>query len=532
MESTTTTRPGRRVAARAVTVLAFLLVAFALLAPGDGRITPWSFARIPAEALVAVPVLLLLPARTRRVVAVCLGSAVGLLVLLTILDVGFQSTLGRPFHPAFDWGSFGPAVALLAAEIGRAPAVTLVVVAAVLAVGLLIASAAAVVRLTRVAVEHRRAATRTTIALGLVWITCAISGVQVASGEPVAARSAAATTYDRVRQVNADFRDQRRFAADMAVDAFRDVPGDDLLTALRGKDVVLAFVESYGRAALEHPAIAPRVTQVLAAAESGLRTAGFATRSAFLTSPTSGGTSWLAHATLQSGLWVDNPLRYDTLLGGDRLTLSGAFRRAGWRTAGVVPANTEDWPEREFYGLDGYYDSRDIAYRGPHFSFETIPDQYTLATFHREEIVGAHAPVMAEIDLVSSHWPWRPVPPLVSWSDLGDGSVLSGTPNHSPDGVRTAYAESIAYSLRTLFSYTRTYGDDDLVLIFLGDHQPASMVTGEQAGRHVPITIVTRDARVLDRIDGWDWQPGPRPREDAPVWPMDAFRDRFLTAFG
>ncbi|WP_034271630.1 LTA synthase family protein [Haloechinothrix halophila] len=532
MEPTTTARQSRRVAALAVTVLAVLLVAFALLAPDDGRLTPWSFARIPVEALVAVPVLLLLPARVRRVVAVGLGAAAGLLILLTVLDMGFQSTLGRPFHPAFDWSSFGPAVALLVAEVGSAAAIALVVVAAGIAVGLLIAGAAAVVRLTRVAVEHRRTATRTTVALGLVWLACAISGVQIVPGEPVAARSAAATTYDRIRQVGTDFRDQRRFAADMAVDAFRDVPGEDLLTALRGKDVVIAFVESYGRVALEHPDIAPRVTRVLTAGDRGLHTAGFATRSAFLASPTSGGTSWLAHATLQSGLWVDNPLRYDSLVGGDRLTLSGAFRRAGWRTAGVVPANTEDWPEREFYGIDGYYDSRDIAYRGPRFSFETIPDQYTLAAFHRAEVVGAHAPVMAEIDLVSSHWPWRPVPPLVSWSDLGDGSVLAGKPSHSPDGVRTAYAESIAYSLRTLISYARTHGDDDLVLIFLGDHQPVSMVTGEQAGRDVPITIVTRDEGVLDRIAGWGWQPSLRPREGAPVWPMDAFRDRFLTAFG
>ena len=35
-----------------------------------------------------------------------------------------------------------------------------------------------------------------------------------------------------------------------AADAFRDTPGEDLLTALRGKDVVFVFVESYGRDAI------------------------------------------------------------------------------------------------------------------------------------------------------------------------------------------------------------------------------------------------------------------------------------------
>jgi hypothetical protein len=77
----------------------------------------------------------------------------------------------------------------------------------------------------------------------------------------------------------------------------------------------------------------------------------------------------------------------------------------------------------------------------------------------------------------------------------------------------------------------QTYGDDRLVLIFLGDHQPAPIVTGAGASRDVPITIVTRDRAVLDRISGWGWQDGLKPGPQAPVWPMDAFRDRFLTAF-
>ena len=91
---------------------------------------------------------------------------------------------------------------------------------------------------------------------------------------------------------------------------------------------------------------------------------------------------------------------------------------------------------------------------------------------------------------------------------------------------------SIEYSLNTLISYVETYGDDNLVLVFLGDHQPPPIVTGEDASRDVPITIVAHDPAVLDRISGWGWQDGLKPGPQAPVWPMDAFRDRFLTAFG
>ena len=78
----------------------------------------------------------------------------------------------------------------------------------------------------------------------------------------------------------------------------------------------------------------------------------------------------------------------------------------------------------------------------------------------------------------------------------------------------------------------RLYGDDNLVLVFLGDHQPQSLITGAGASHDVPIVIVAKDQGVLDRISGWNWDTGLRPSHGAPVWPMEAFRDRFLTAFG
>ena len=163
-------------------------------------------------------------------------------------------------------------------------------------------------------------------------------------------------------------------------------PSDELLTALRGKDVIVAFVESYGRVAVEDPEFAPQVDAVLDDGNRRLHAAGFAARSAFLTSPTAGGGSWLAHSTLQSGLWIDNQRRYGDLVASDRLTLSGAFQRAGWRTVGVHRPTTADWPEgASFYGYDQIYDCQHLGYRGPNFSFATIPDQYTLSAFERLE---------------------------------------------------------------------------------------------------------------------------------------------------
>jgi hypothetical protein len=249
-----------------------------------------------------------------------------------------------------------------------------------------------------------------------------------------------------------------------------------------------------------------------------------------------------AHSTLLSGLWVDNEQRYQTLLASDRFTLDGAFKRAGWQTVAVMPGVTRPWPEGAFYGFDREYDLRDLGYHGPHFSWAPMPDQFALAQLQRLALAPRdHGPVMAEVPLVSSHTPWAPLPRLVPWNDVGDGSVFgpmaAGGVQPSaiwPDAakVRTAYAESIAYSVSTLVSFLQTYGDDQTVLVFLGDHQPAPIVTGDGASRDVPVTIVARDPAVLRQISTWGWEDGLKPGPGAPVWRMDAFRDRFLSAFG
>jgi hypothetical protein len=83
-----------------------------------------------------------------------------------------------------------------------------------------------------------------------------------------------------------------------------------------------------------------------------------------------------------------------------------------------------------------------------------------------------------------------------------------------------------------VISFVETYHDNNLVLVVLGDHQPFSIVSGQGPNRDVPITIIAHDPAVMDRISGWGWQDGMRPSPNAPVWPMDAFRDRFLTAYG
>jgi hypothetical protein len=548
-------RPGwRRVAAWTVTVLAALLVLLALNLPTQtipkesdrDTFVPLpleSFVRLPLEALVFIALILVVPARFRRLrtgLAIAAGIVLGLSSISKVLDIGFGQALNRPFDPLIDWTYARSVVELLRDSFGNGTGTVLLVVGVLVAIALLVLLPFALLRLTRVAVRHPRRAWQTLAALASLWLVLALLDVRGDTGE-LASSDTAGYVYGQVSRIPSELRDQRRFEEAAEDDPLRDVPPHELLTGLRGKDVLFVFVESYGRVAVEGSSFSSGVNDVLASGNRALEKAGFSSQSAYLTSSTFGALSWLAHATFQSGLWVDSQQRYDVLVTGNRLTLSQVFGRAGWRTVDVVPANTRDWPQGEFYDYDHIYDSRNIGYEGPRFGYPTMPDQFTLDAVQHLELADDHRrPVMAEIDLITSHAPWSRIPRLIDQSAVGDGSVYDGMPEElasagdiwpDPTRIRAAYGQSIEYSLKALFTFMTTYGDDDLVVVMLGDHQPATIVSGEDAGRDVPIAIAARDPDVMDAISGWGWNDGLRPESDAPVWRMDSFRDRFLAAY-
>jgi hypothetical protein len=522
-----------------------LAVVLAALALPDrpSAFTALGLVTVPIELVLGAAVLLLLPAQPRQVVATMLGMLLGLLTLLKIADLGFYTALARPFDPVLDATLTGDALHLLTATMGRWAAVGVQILAALLLCGVIVACTFAVRRLARALAARRNAATQAVTVIAVGWLAIWLTAVQLAPGLPVASAAETGLAVSEAGRVVDGLADRRRFTEESAVDAFAGVPGDSLLTALRGKDVVIAVVESYGRSAITDPRFDSNLDRALDHDTRALSAAGFGSRSAYLTSSTAGGGSWLAHGTLLSGLWIDNQSRYRNLVTSHRLTLTGAFARAGWRTVAVAPGTTRAWPEATFYGYQCVYDDAKLNYHGPSFSWAAMPDQYTLATFQQlERSAAGHAPVMAVVPLVSSHAPWAPVPTMVDWSVAGESSTYAsmGGRNDPPEAiltrdprvVRADYAHAVRYSLESLTSYVLTYGDPDLVMIILGDHQPSPVVTGEHAGRDVPITIVAKDPTVMRQISSWQWSPGLRPADDAPVWRMDAFRDRFLAAFG
>jgi phosphatidylglycerophosphate synthase len=533
----------RRAVRIAITVLALVLVWSDLLAPDRAwQFSPAAFVRIPVEALVLVAVALVLPPWPRRIVATIAGILFGLLTVDKILNIAFYEELDRAFNPVHDWTSIGPAMGVVRDAIGTT--LTDIVLAAVW-IGLILlvgAITASTIHITAVAARHRRGAVRGLAALTAIWGLCAGLSLQLIPGSPVASVSAAGLAVAQVRATQAALSDPRRFEqAIHSPDPEATVPASDLLTGLRGKDVIIAFVESYGQVAVRGTSFSPGVDAALRQCTGLLARAGWSAQSAWLTSPTFGGISWLAHSTLQSGLWINSTQRYAELVASSRFTLSDAFDKAGWHTVSDIPSDDNTWPPgTSFYHYDQLYDRRNVGYRGPTFSYASMPDQYTLAAFQRLELAPGHKPVMAEIDLVSSHTPWAPLPTMVPWNKVGNGSIFDPMPARSESPttvwrnastVRQFYGRSIQYSLVALTSWVTELNDPNFVLILLGDHQPHTTVSGAGANHEVPISIVARDPSVFRQIASWHWQDGLLPGPDAPLEPMDAFRNQFLGAF-
>lgn len=520
-------------------LLVFILIAFAALTLPDhpDALVARAFARLPVELPLLALGLLLLPRRLALLLAA--GSTVPafLLLFLKLADLGVQSAFQRPFNPYLDGKMLKDGWNVLSGSVGMLEAGLVIGLALLLFCACVAAFLWSERRLVLLPARARR---RLAVIFTLLTL-CAIPFLALSRPAtfPFTVDLQAATYLDgRLRLISRSVADMKTFDALLAKP---QVPasGAGLFRAVAGRDVILIFVESYGRSAIDDPRYASLIRPRLHAVEGELDKAGFASATGWTRSPTSGGLSWLAHGTFLSGYWTDSQARYDRLVRSDRLSLNRLFQQAGWRTAAIMPAITMDWPEAAFFGYDQVLAARDLGYRGKPFNWVTMPDQYTLDAFERlarRPEGQRQKPVMAEIALISSHAPWTPVPRMIDWADVGDGSSFDGqatagdTPAvvwADPERVRHQYIQTIDYSLEVLGDYIARYGDN-AVFIILGDHQPAPIITGPDASRSVPVHVISRDRALVRRFAENGFAMGMMPGEGAAEPPMDGMRDLMI----
>ena len=522
-------------------VSAWMLVNGLLLAPEwiaaaltPDAVAPW----IAVEAALVVGGMALLPPRPwTRGLAWAAAFGVVLASLVAFADLVFWSGLGRPLNLSLDLYLLDAVRRLAVGNVG----LVRTVVGATLTVLIGVGSVVLLARLLAPRAETGRLSTPVgKLTLGLVassvllWLV----GLGVGSVSQRTRTPAVSIARTQAGLFLATRAERASFEAEIAERpaSYAEVPA--LLHRLGGAHVVLAYLESYGMAALDDPELGAFVRPRLDTMEARLEAAGLHVASGRLVSPTLGGQSWYAHGTVLSGLWLTNQQRWELLIRSARETLVDDFRRAGYGTVTVMPAITTPWPEAVRLGYDEVHTRPTIPYDGPPFYWVTMPDQFTWSFVH-DVLERATRPTFLEVGMVSSHAPWTPVLPLVEWDEMEGGVAFEPyrLEGHPPEelwwdlaALRAGYARSMAYSVTAMAEYAQRFLDERTLLIVFGDHQAAPWVTGAE-GADVPAHVIARDSALLEPFLDWGFVPGTTPSSGTPVHRMDEFRAWFVGAY-
>lgn len=499
-----------------------LLLVPGLATPGP---TPW----LAAEALLIWFLLAAVP-RWRRPLATLLGASYAVILALVAADALVRQSLGRGLNVYLETSAVGDTWHLLYTNLGIAGAL-LLLAALTIALGLVAALVRwLALRLSAYPVLNQRPfwqirgpilAGALALATFTSWAGLPAPGFVAHQGSLAVHTHAAAQAFEAQLAEEPTLSQQPR-----------------ALNRVANVDVILAFIESYGISGLTDDRYRSVLEPRLNTLSQQLTQAGLTVATGRLRSPIQGGQSWLGHMSVLSGHWINTQVAYETFLASDYPTLIDDFRATGHQTLAVMPAITGPWPEGQLFGYDRIYDHDDLDYQGPPFNWVTMPDQYT---WHRFEQLrqATDVPIFAELALISSHAPWVPILPVLDdWDDLGNGEVFqqwegSGEAPVSlwrdPERVREHYIQAVDYALAVAGGYAERYlaGDTGTLLFILGDHQPAPLITGENASKDVIVHVVSADPDLVapflyGQLPGF--QAGTLPELETEGVPMSRFR--------
>lgn len=491
-----------------------LMLNFLLIAPLWWRFGEISGYLIAWEAFIIAPLMLLLPAgHVRRLVGVGLVSWV---MLATAVNLGTAAThmaFARPLNLYLDVPLLRSIYHLLVGNVGQLLAVCAMLAGAAVLVAITVCVARLLLPPAAYSVKRLPGA----IALALLGIATTsaafeLNGVRLIDS---ARLPIVDTTRFQWQQITDTHAARLAFTAQLEAAPLEAQP----LPGLEGRNVLLTFIESYGISALESPRYAQVLLPTLAEMQQRLEQRDLHVVSGLLASPIRGGQSWLAHATALSGRWINNQLWYQLMLDSGHSTLINDFRATGQRTLSVMPAITMPWPEGEAYGFDDIAAAKDIDYAGPALNWVTMPDQFTL-DYTQRYLLG-ETPVFAQLALISSHAPWTPILPIIDdWSLIEDGQIFApwehaGDPPEvlwqDIERIRDHYAWSVDYAVNVTGRWAERVVDDNTLMIILGDHQAAPLITGDDASAAVPVHIISGDPALLEPFMARGFVPGTLP---------------------
>ena len=461
---------------RTAGVLAPLLLWAVLVAPDRlSRSDATTFLRIPVEALAVVAVAVVLPPRLRAALAVLVGLALTGVTVVRALDTGFARTLDRPFDPLSDWKLLGPAVGVVSDSSGLPRAALLVGghwrrgrrrprraharrrcaspgsppgtgpgrcgrsprSAPCGRCAPPRPSPPAPARRSRPRAPPSCSPRRSSLRAS----ACATSGRSPARW-PATDRFAAHPAPTGPAAPAPAGRPPQRCAAPV-VPRTGSPAGAARRPARRGRPAgVRGELRPGGRRGLRavaaghgpcstrrRPPARRRASPRAARSSPRRRSAAAAGSRTPRSSPACGSTA----SPATTSCWA-----------ADRLTLTAAFERAGWRTVPYIPSSPSPWPEGQgLYRLRRHVRHHDVGYTGPAFSYAQIPDQYTLHGTARRASWGHAAPPAGDGRARPGVEPRAVGAAAATWSrgsQLGDGSVFDPMPRQGQRRPRRSCA--------------------------------------------------------------------------------------------
>ena len=239
------------------------------------------------------------------------------------------------------------------------------------------------------------------------------------------------------------------------------------LSLVKGADVFLFFIEAYGAISYERPEFVARLAGDRARLEAAIHDTNRDVVSAYVESPTFGGSSWLAHITLLSGVEIRSHDANALLMTEKRDTLVTTFKQHGYRTVAVMPGLWQNWPEGTFYKFDEIYGGARLDYQGPTFGWWDMTDQFVLARMDALEVNRApRPPLFVLFPTISTHIPFTPTPPYqpdwtrVLTNDPYDEADVNRAYLRQPDwmDLGPSYADALSYMYQSFTGYLRLRG--------------------------------------------------------------------------
>ncbi len=342
-----------------------------------------------------------------------------------------------------------------------------------------------------------------------------------------------------IRSVRQQREQQQTFNDQLEHLARERAAGPATLDGLGRADVLLFIVESYGHVVFSQPHYRQTMKPTIEKFGRTLAQHGFEAVSSSLLSPTYGGASWLAHATLEFGVRVENTLEETTLLRSSLEAMATHFRQNGYRTVSVMPGTRFAFPQGAAFGYEQAYYTWHFGYQGRTFGWAPMPDQFVLDWVRRREFTAPAQPIFARYVLISSHASFSIQPPYIAdWETIGDGSIYNVRepvmyPIEWPDlrNAGDAYLRSLDYEFEILGNYLAQYVASDALIIIMGDHQPNLHLTGPGQPWSVPVHVISRNARLLMPFRDRGYTTGLYPDQKPPNAGMETFLPGFLEDF-